>query len=133
MIPVQMWSNPLWAQFVADTLPEMAFASAWTLLVSFFVQLVGVALGMGTVTSTVMVPPISGIPWRAFYCMPSCVAFILRYSVPHSISVPDFGRCCILGLYDIPVWPYYEWRLVVYSFFSSLEDEPLALPGKSYR
>jgi hypothetical protein len=50
-----MWSNPLWAQIVADTLPEMAFASAWTLLVSFFVQLVGVALGTGTFTSTGMV------------------------------------------------------------------------------
>jgi hypothetical protein len=36
---------------VADTLPEMAFASAWTLLVSFFVQLVGVASGTGTSTS----------------------------------------------------------------------------------
>jgi hypothetical protein len=29
----------------------MTFASAWTLLVSFFVQLVGVALGSGTTTS----------------------------------------------------------------------------------
>ena len=33
---------------MADTLPEMAFASAWTLLVSFFVDLVGVASGTGT-------------------------------------------------------------------------------------
>jgi hypothetical protein len=46
-----MWSDPLGAQFVADTLPEMTFASAWTLLVCFFVQLVGVALGTGTSTS----------------------------------------------------------------------------------
>ena len=55
MIPVQMWSDPLWAQFLADTLPEITFASAWTLLVSFFVQLVGVALGTGTFTSIGMV------------------------------------------------------------------------------
>jgi hypothetical protein len=55
MIPVQIWSDPLWAQFVADTLPEMAFASAWTLLVSFFVQLVGIASGTGNTTSTGMV------------------------------------------------------------------------------
>lgn len=48
MIPVQTWSQPLWAQFIADTLPEMTFASAWTLLVSFFVQLVGVAMGTGS-------------------------------------------------------------------------------------
>lgn len=53
MIPVQICSHPLWLQFIADTLPEMTFASAWTLLVSFFVQLVGVALGvLGTGTST---------------------------------------------------------------------------------
>ena len=55
MIPVQLWSDPLWAQFVADTLPDMAFASAWTLLVSFFVQLVGIAAGTGNTTSTGMV------------------------------------------------------------------------------
>ena len=36
---------------MADTLPEMVFASAWTLLVSFFVDLVGVASGTGTSTS----------------------------------------------------------------------------------
>jgi hypothetical protein len=50
-MPVQIWSNPLWFQFVGDTLPEMIYASAWTLLVSFFVQLVGIATGGGTDTS----------------------------------------------------------------------------------
>lgn len=49
MIPVQVLYNstPLWAELVADTFPAMAFASAWTLLVTFFVRLVGVALGSG--------------------------------------------------------------------------------------
>lgn len=47
MIPIQIYMNPIWAQLVADTLPAMAFASVWTLLVSFFVKLVGVALGTG--------------------------------------------------------------------------------------
>jgi len=51
MIPVQVWSEPIWVQFAADTLPDMAFASAWTLLASFFVQLVAVATGTGTSTS----------------------------------------------------------------------------------
>ena len=41
----------MWWQFVGDTLPEMVFASAWTLLVTFFVQLVGIATGTGTNTS----------------------------------------------------------------------------------
>jgi hypothetical protein len=51
LIPVQIWSDPMWWQFVSDTLPEMVFASAWTLLVTFFVQLVGIATGTGTNTS----------------------------------------------------------------------------------
>jgi len=45
MIPIQIYLEPIWIQLVADTLPAMSFASAWTLLVSFFVKLVGVALG----------------------------------------------------------------------------------------
>ena len=45
MIPIQIYIEPIWIQLVADTLPVMSFASAWTLLVSFFVKLVGVALG----------------------------------------------------------------------------------------
>ena len=51
LIPVQIWSDPMWWQFVSDTLPEMVFASAWTVLVTFFVQLVGIATGTGTNTS----------------------------------------------------------------------------------
>jgi hypothetical protein len=50
-IPVQIYADPLSVQLIADTLPVMAFASAWTMLVSFFVQLVGVALGTGTSTT----------------------------------------------------------------------------------
>jgi hypothetical protein len=50
-MPIQIWAGPLWLQFVGDTLPEMIYASAWTLLVSFFVQLVGIATGTGTDTS----------------------------------------------------------------------------------
>eukprot|EP00532_Pseudo-nitzschia_australis_P015141 CAMPEP_0168269078 /NCGR_PEP_ID=MMETSP0141_2-20121125/14078_1 /TAXON_ID=44445 /ORGANISM="Pseudo-nitzschia australis, Strain 10249 10 AB" /LENGTH=614 /DNA_ID=CAMNT_0008209585 /DNA_START=99 /DNA_END=1944 /DNA_ORIENTATION=- len=44
-IPIQIYSDPLWVQLIADTFPVMTFATAWTWLVSFFVQLVGVALG----------------------------------------------------------------------------------------
>ena len=45
LMPVQVWANPFWSQLIADSLPRMMFASAWTLLMSFFVQLVGVASG----------------------------------------------------------------------------------------
>lgn len=50
-LPVQIWSNPLWWQFVSDSFPEMIFASAWSLLVTFFVQLVGIAMGLGSSTT----------------------------------------------------------------------------------
>eukprot|EP00526_Cylindrotheca_closterium_P016997 CAMPEP_0113628550 /NCGR_PEP_ID=MMETSP0017_2-20120614/14794_1 /TAXON_ID=2856 /ORGANISM="Cylindrotheca closterium" /LENGTH=315 /DNA_ID=CAMNT_0000538861 /DNA_START=351 /DNA_END=1298 /DNA_ORIENTATION=+ /assembly_acc=CAM_ASM_000147 len=51
MMPIHVWRDRLWVQFIADTLPQLAFASAWTLLVSFFVQLVGVAQGTATAAS----------------------------------------------------------------------------------
>mmetsp|Transcript_8974 Transcript_8974/g.11939 ORF Transcript_8974/g.11939 Transcript_8974/m.11939 type:complete len:421 (-) Transcript_8974:256-1518(-) len=47
-MPVMIWSDPLWLQFVGDTLPEMIFATAWTLMVTFFVQLVGSVTGIVT-------------------------------------------------------------------------------------
>lgn len=52
MIPVQIWSDTMWLQFVGDTFPEMIFASAWSLMVTFFVQLVGVAEGLVTNNTT---------------------------------------------------------------------------------
>lgn len=51
MMPLQIWTWHIWWQFFGDTFPEMIFASAWTILVIFFVQLVGVAMGTGTNTS----------------------------------------------------------------------------------
>jgi hypothetical protein len=51
VMPLQIWADPPWYQFVSDTLPEMIFASAWTLLVTFFIQLVSIATGTGTNTS----------------------------------------------------------------------------------
>ena len=51
LIPVQIWSDPIWWQFVGDTFPETVFALAWTMVVTFFVQLVGIATGVGTNTS----------------------------------------------------------------------------------
>jgi len=47
-MPIQIYSDPLWIQLIADTFPVMVYATAWTWLVSFFVQLVGVALGTST-------------------------------------------------------------------------------------
>ena len=50
-IPIQIYSDPLWMQLIANTFPVMAFATVWCWLVSFFVQLVGVALGTNISTS----------------------------------------------------------------------------------
>ena len=95
MIPVQMWSDPLWAQFVADTLPEMTFSSAWTLLVSFFVQLVGVAQGTGTSTSTGMVIQATAYvvygTLVATYCFGKKEASVLLYALLCCIYAALFG------------------------------------------
>jgi len=45
MIPLQLLSPHSWIQLLSETFPEVAFISAWMLLVSFFVQLVAVAQG----------------------------------------------------------------------------------------
>jgi len=72
LIPVQIWSGPIWWQFIGDTLPEMIYASAWSLLVMFFVQLVGIATGTGTDTSPGVV--IQGV---SFSCVASQIVDIV--------------------------------------------------------
>jgi uncharacterized membrane protein YgcG len=59
MIPAQIYSVPIWAQLIADTLPTMVYASAWTFLVAFFVRLLRLALGSGTSTTSGTVIQIS--------------------------------------------------------------------------
>jgi hypothetical protein len=44
-LPISMYCDGEMIQLVADTLPQLTFASAWALLVAFFVQLVGTATG----------------------------------------------------------------------------------------
>jgi hypothetical protein len=94
MIPVQIWVNPIWAQFVADTIPEMTFASAWTLLVSFFVQLVGVASGSGNSFSPGLVIQITAyvvyvVLLGTYFWNP--VASVLLYALMCCIYAALFG------------------------------------------
>jgi hypothetical protein len=94
MIPAQIWVNPIWAQFVADTIPEMTFASAWTLLVSFFVQLVGVASGSGNSFSPGLVIQITAYVVYAvllgtYFWNP--VASVLLYALMCCIYAALFG------------------------------------------
>jgi len=44
-IPIENYSDGQMIQLVAETLPQLMFASAWALLVAFFVNLVGTASG----------------------------------------------------------------------------------------
>lgn len=94
MIPVQLWSNPLWAQFLADTLPSMVFASAWTLLASFFVQVVGVAMGTGTDASPGLVMQITAymlylIVMGTYFWNP--LASVLLYALLCCVYAALFG------------------------------------------
>ena len=96
LMPVQIWSYPLVWQFVSDTLPEMIFASAWTLLVSFFVQLVGVASGSSTGTSPGTVIQITAYTVYlslvgAFFI--NNVASVLLYALLCCIYAALFGTC----------------------------------------
>ena len=47
-LPISVYCDGEMIQLVADTLPQLTFASAWALLVAFFAQLVGTATGTVT-------------------------------------------------------------------------------------
>lgn len=97
LMPVQIWAYPVVWQFISDTLPEMIFASAWTLLVSFFVQLVGVASGSsasskspGTViqiTAYIVYTVLLGTYFA------NNVASVLLYALLCCIYAALFGTC----------------------------------------
>lgn len=50
-IPLQQFSSGAMMALVSETLPQLAFASAWALLVTFFVHLVGTASTGSTLSS----------------------------------------------------------------------------------
>jgi hypothetical protein len=102
MIPIQIWSDPVWCQFFADTLPEMVFASAWTTLVSFMVQLVGLATGLGTNTSPSIVIQATAYVVYAVLLVTqvwNAVATVLLYALMCCIYAALFGT----GAYFCPV------------------------------
>ena len=96
LMPVQIWSYPIVWQFISDTLPEMIFASAFTLLVSFFVQLVGVASGNGSSTSPGKVIQITAyvvyISLVGLFFV-NHVASVLLYALLCCIYAALFGTC----------------------------------------
>ena len=79
-----IYSDPLIWQFVGDTFPEMIFACAWTLLVGFFVQLVGIVTGGVTSTTPGLVMLVSALSVYACLVMlqlRNSVASVLMYAL----------------------------------------------------
>jgi hypothetical protein len=96
VMPIQIWSDPISWQFIGDTLPEMIFASAWTMLVSFFVQLVGLATGTGTNTSPgIVIQCTAYIVYSILILLQEWnnVATLLLYSLMCCIYSALFGIC----------------------------------------
>jgi hypothetical protein len=100
LMPVQIWAYPIWWQFVSDSLPEMIFASSWTLLVSFFVQLVGLAGGSGTIDTPVIV--IQATAYVTYILLITLqiwnkIATILLYALLCCIYAALFGTVVYFG------------------------------------
>jgi hypothetical protein len=87
-IPISVYCDGDMFQLVADTLPQLTFASAWALLVAFFAQLVGTA--MGTLAS----PRPSLLIHLACYI--TYVILVILYWWNDSAAVLlEAGLCCL--------------------------------------
>lgn len=69
LIPVLISGAEFTIQFFADTFGYLSFASAWVLLVSFFVQLVGTASGALIYTGPSIVMQVTGYAVYAILCV----------------------------------------------------------------
>ena len=95
----------MWCQFFGDTFPEMIFASAWSMLVTFFIQLVGIALGTGTNTSPgiVIQATVSAviiiiiIAWHVI-CSIKCQKYHFIHLTIHCLFIGSIGLCCLFAL-----------------------------------
>ena len=113
-IPIMIWSDPVWCQFVGDTLPEMIFATAWTLLVTFFVQVVGIATGTGTNTTPSIV-----IQLTAYVVY---LGLILLELVNSVASVLLYALLCCIYAALLGTIAYFLPRLLSVLKFSTLHD-----------
>lgn len=121
-IPVMIWSDPVWCQFVGDTLPEMIFATAWTLLVTFFVQVVGIATGTGTnTTPSIVIQLTAYIVYIGLILLElvNSVASVLLYALLCCIYAALLGTVLfflprLLGLLRSTLNVYHSlaWRLI---------------------
>jgi len=103
-MPVEGWVESNYWQFLADTLPEICFASAWSLLVSFFVQLVGNASGSGSFTKPGIVMQM------AAYCI--YIMLAIMYIWNDEASVLLFALLCCIYAALFATLVYFGPRLV---------------------
>ena len=92
-MPIMIWTHPLWLQFVGDTLPEMIFATGWTLMATFFVQLVGNATG--TVTRTT---DASFVIQATAYIVYTCLIVLELFNSVASVLLYALLCCIYAGL-----------------------------------
>jgi putative Ca2+/H+ antiporter (TMEM165/GDT1 family) len=92
-IPISVYCEGDMFQLVADTLPQLTFASAWALLVAFFAQLVGTATGTVLVAASSSPRP---SPLIHVACYITYVILVILYWWNDSAAVLlEAGLCCL--------------------------------------
>lgn len=87
-IPISVYCDGDMFQLVADTLPQLTFASAWALLVAFFAQLVGTASGTVATTHPSLLIHLA--------CYITYVILVILYWWNDSAAVLlEAGLCCL--------------------------------------
>jgi len=119
LIPTEGIVGSDYWKFVAKTLPEMTFASAWTLLVSFLVQLVGTASGTG------------------IYTQPSLIIQMIAYGIylvltlvalhTHNAFVSVYAVLCFIYTILFGALLYFGPRLVLILYPSLIHRSSLAI------
>jgi hypothetical protein len=95
---MQIWPDPIWWQFFGDTFPEMIFASAWTTLAGFFVQLVSLAdnasgSAQANASPGIVIQATASVVYTVLICLLvwNAIASILLYALLCCIYAALFG------------------------------------------
>jgi len=100
LLPVEFFAGSAYWRMLAETFPQMSFASAWTLFVSFLAQLVDTALGTGIYTQPrLMIQMIAyGIyVLLAVFALHKNEAFVLIYGFLCLVYTTLFGIILFYG------------------------------------
>jgi hypothetical protein len=119
LIPVLIFNDEFTLLFFADTFGYLSFASAWMLLVSFFVQLVGTASGAHIYTGPSLVMQLIGYAVYAILCV--------TYFWNDDASVLLFALLCCIYAALFAALIYFGPRLVTMLRPSLLQRSGLAV------